>query len=109
MKNLICINYSSMRFLKISFICFCPIFLNGCLQSTALLGPGVTIATTGNVVQAGFQYTANKAIKNETGKDALTLVKEVVEEDHKKRVFNKDFKIMVKKRVLNARKKISVN
>ena len=98
-----------MKFLKISFIFFCFIFLNGCLQSTALLGPGVTIATTGNAFQAGFQYTANRAIKNETGKDALTLVKEVVEEDHKKRVFNKDFKKMVKKRVLNARKKISVN
>ena len=98
-----------MKFLKISFIFFCLIFLNGCLQSTALLGPGVTIATTGNAFQAGFQYTANRAIKNETGKDALTFVKEVVEEDHKKRVFNKDFKKMVKKRVLNARKKISVN
>ena len=69
----------------------------------------MTIATTGNVVQAGFQYTANKAIKNETGKDALTIVKEVVEKDHKKRVFNKNFKRMVKKRVLNARKKISEN
>ena len=98
-----------MKFLKISFIFFCFIFLNGCLQSTALLGPGVTIATTGNAFQAGFQYTANRAIKNETGKDALTFVKEVVEEDHKKRVFNKDFKKMVKKRVSNARKKISVN
>ena len=67
------------------------------------------MATTGIVVQAGFQYTANKAIKNETGKDALTLVKDVVEKDHKKRVFNKDFKKMVKKRVFNARKKISLN
>ena len=98
-----------MKFLKISFIFFCFIFLNGCLQSTALLGPGVTIATTGNAFQAGFQYTANRAIKNETGKDALTLVKDVAEKDHKKRVFNKDFKKMVKKRVFNARKKISLN
>ena len=98
-----------MRFLKISFIFFCFIFLNGCLQSTALIGPGVTIATTGNVIQAGFQYTANRAIKNETGKDALTIVKEVVEKDHKKRKFSRDFKKMVEKRVLNARKKILVN
>tara|TARA_B110000003_G_scaffold200006_1_gene198617 strand:+ start:246 stop:542 length:297 start_codon:yes stop_codon:yes gene_type:complete len=95
-----------MKFLKITFIFFSLIFLNGCLQSTALLGPGVTLATTGNVVQAGFQYGANRAIKNETGKDALTLVKDVVEEDHKKRVFNKDFKKMVERRVVNARKKL---
>ena len=97
-----------MKFLKLSFI-FSLIFLNGCLQSTALLGPGVTLATSGNVIQAGFQYGANRAIKNETGKDALMFVKDVVEEDHKKRIFNRDFKKMVKKRVLNVRKKISVN
>jgi hypothetical protein len=74
-----------------------------------MLGPGVTLVTTGNVAQAGFQYVANSAIKNETGKDALTLVKDAVEEDHKKRKFNKNFKKMVEKRVLNARKKILVN
>jgi hypothetical protein len=98
-----------MKFLKISFIFFSLIFLNGCLQTTALLGPGVTLATTGNVIQASFQYGANKAIKKETGKDALTLVKDVVEEDHKKRVFNNKFKKMVNNRVLNARKKILLN
>ena len=98
-----------MKFLKTSFLFLSLIFLNGCLQSTAMLGPGVTIVTTGNVVHAGFQHAANTAIKNETGKDTFTLVKDVVEEDHKKRMFNKDFKKMVKKRVLNARKKILVN
>ena len=105
-----CTNYSGiMKFLKTSFLFLSLIFLNGCLQSTAMLGPGVTLVTTGNVTQAGFQYVANNAIKNETGKDALTLVKDVVEEDHKKRKFSKDFKKMVEKRVLNARKKILVN
>ena len=98
-----------MKFLKISFLFLFLIFLNGCLQSTAMLGPSVTLATTGNIFQAGLQYGANEAIKNETGKDALTLVKDVVEEDHKKRKFRKDFKKMVEKRILNARKKILVN
>ena len=98
-----------MKFLKTSFLFLSLIFLNGCLQSTSLLGPGVTVITTGNIPQAGFQYIANESIKNETGKDALTLVKDVVEEDHKKRKFKKEFKKMVEKRVLNARKKISVN
>ena len=105
-----CTNYSGiMKFLKTSFLFLYLIFLNGCLQSTAMLGPGVTLVTTGNVTQAGFQYVANSAIKNETGKDDLTLVKDAVEEDHKKRKFNKNFKKMVEKRVLNARKKILVN
>ena len=98
-----------MNFLKILFLFLSLIFLNGCLQSTAMLGPGVTLVTSGNIAQAGFQYAANSAIKKETGKDALTLVKDVVEEDQKKRKFSKDFKKMVEKRVLNARKKIVVN
>ena len=105
-----CTNYSIiMKFLKTLFLFLSLIFLNGCLQSTTMLGPGVTLVTTGNVAQATIQYAANSAIKQETGKDALTLVKDVVEADHKKRKFNKDFKKMVEKRVLNARKKILVN
>jgi hypothetical protein len=98
-----------MKFLKTSFLFLSFIFLNGCFQSTAMLGPGVTLATTGNVLQAGFQYGANTAIRNETGKDAITLVKDVVEKDHQKRKFKKDFSAMVEKRVKKARKKISLN
>ena len=105
-----CTNYpGNMKFLKTSFLLLSVIFLTGCLQSTAMLGPGVTIITTGNIPQAGFQYIANASIKKKTGKDTLTLVKEVVEEDHQKRKFRKDFKMMVKNRVLNARKKILLN
>ena len=105
-----CTNYfKRMKFFKTFFIIFSLFFLSGCLQSTAMLGPGVTLATSGNVFQAGFQYGANTAIKNETGKDAITLVKDVVEEDHQKRQFKKDFRIMVKQRVKKAREKISIN
>ena len=70
-----------MKYLKIFFLIVISISLSGCIQSTALLGPGVTIATTGNVMHAGFQYGANTAIKNETGKDALTHLKDVVDEE----------------------------
>ena len=99
----------SLKFLKISFVFLALFLLNGCLQSTALLTPGVTIITTGNIPQAGFQFAANKSIKDKTGKDALTLVKEVVEKDHKKRKFNKEFTTLVERRVLNVRKKIDLN
>ena len=59
-----------MKFIKILFIFLIIVFLNGCVQTTALLGPGMTVATTGNVLQAGFQYGANTALKNGTGKNA---------------------------------------
>jgi len=97
-----------MKLIKLFFLLFI-IILNGCAQSTALLGPSVTLATTGNAFQAGIQYGANTAIKNETGKDALTYVKDAVEQDQKQRKFNKDFKKMVENRVKIAREKILVN
>ena len=70
-----------MKFKKIYFLVLISIFLSGCIQSTALLGPGVTIATTGNIMQAGLQYGANTAIKKETGKDAITHLKDAVNEE----------------------------
>ena len=68
-----------MRKLKLYFILFSFIFLTGCFQSSALLGPGMTIISTGNVAQAGFHYGANKAVKKETGKYPITHFKETVE------------------------------
>ena len=74
-----------MKYLKIYFLIVILISLSGCIQSTALLGPVVTIATTGNVMQAGFQYGAHTAIKNETGKDVITHLKDVVDEEQDKK------------------------
>ena len=59
--------------------------LSGCAQNVALLGPAITLGTTENVMQAGIQYGTNQAIKQETGKDALTYISDVVEEDQKKK------------------------
>ena len=72
-----------MKITKIAFIFLLYLFLNGCIQSTALLGPGITIVTSGNVMQAGFQYGANTAIKNETGKDTLSHLKDAVYSENK--------------------------
>jgi len=61
--------------------------LTGCIQATALLGPGLTVATTGNIFQAGFQYGANKVIKKDTGKDSYEHLRDFVKkknEDLKK-------------------------
>ena len=38
-----------MRKLKLYFILFSFIFLTGCFQSSALIGPGMTIISTGNI------------------------------------------------------------
>ena len=82
--------------------------MTGCVQSTALLGPGITVATTGNILQAGFQYGANKAIKNETGKDPLNHMLDVVEnieDDNENRKSLKNLKEWLENKILSARKK----
>ena len=81
-----------MRKLKLYFILFSFIFLTGCFQSSALLGPGMTIISSGNVAKAGFQYGANTAIKKETGKYPMIHFKETVETTNSKNSFIADIK-----------------
>jgi hypothetical protein len=55
------------------------LFLNGCLQNTAFLGPAVTVASTGNIAQAGLSYSSNLAIKKITGKTPIENVKLILQ------------------------------
>ena len=98
-----------MNFLKIFFIIFSLIFLSGCLQTTALLGPGMTIATTGNVLQAGFQYGANSVIEKETGKNTFELFQDVVDHQSKNKKFQKKFINVVEKQFKLTREKLNLN
>ena len=98
-----------MKFKKIYLLVLIFIFLSGCIQSTALLGPGVTIATTGNIMQAGLQYGANTAIKNETGKDALTHLKSVLDEEQDSQKLNKKIKNFTLNTIDRVKKKLLIN
>ena len=83
-------------------------FLNGCVQGTALLGPAITIGTTGNVMQAGIQLGTNQAIKQETGKDAFTHISDAVDKDKRKKSFNKNFVKLLESRIKKTRKKLNL-
>ena len=98
-----------MKFTKIYFLVLISIMLTGCIQSTALLAPGITIATTGNIMQAGLQYGANTAIKNETGKDALTHLKDIVEEEQDIQKFENKIKDLAKSTIDRVKKKLLFN
>ena len=98
-----------MKFLKIFFIFLSLIILSGCLQTTALLGPSMTIATTGNVLQAGLQYGANTAIKNETGKDTFEYIQDAVENQSKINKFKRKFSNLVEKKFELTREKLKLN
>ena len=98
-----------MKYLKVYFLILIYISLSGCIQSTALLGPGITIATTGNVMQAGFQYGANKAIKKETGKDVLTHLKEAVEQEQDSQKLKYKIKDIATNTIDKVKKKLLIN
>ena len=98
-----------MKKLKLFFILFSLIFLTGCFQTTALLGPGVTAISTGNVLQAGLQYGANTAIKNETGKYPLTHIKETVEETNNQKQLSVDIINFIEHKYKATRKKFFLN
>ena len=98
-----------MKFKKIYLVVLISIILSGCIQSTALLGPGITIATTGNIMQAGFQYGANSAIKKETGKDALTHLKNAVEEEQDNQKLEKKIKNLAKSTIKRIKNKLLTN
>ena len=60
---------------KIIISAFAMCFLSGCLQNTAFLGPVITVASTGNVYQAGLSYGSSEAIKKVTGKTPTENIK----------------------------------
>ena len=90
---------------------FLLFFLNGCVQSTALLGPAYTMASTGNIYQAGLSYGSNQAVKNITGKTPTENIKSLV--DNKKiKIEEKekqdDFFALVKSRIEKTSKIIKL-
>ena len=60
-------------------------FLTGCFQTTAMVGPVITLASTGNVSQAGITFLTNKAIKDETGMNTLEFVSNKIDERKNKK------------------------
>ena len=64
--------------LKIIATIFILLFLNGCVQNAALLGPVITGASTGSIAQGGLSYGSNYAIKNITGKTPMENVTEIL-------------------------------
>ena len=98
-----------MKFKKIYFLVLISIFLSGCIQSTALLGPGVTIATTGNIMQAGLQYGANTAIKKETGKDVITHLKDAAYEEQDRHKLEKKIRNITKNTIDKVKRKLLIN
>mgnify|MGYP001459056723 CR=1 FL=1 len=59
--------------------------LNGCYQSTAMIGPTLSFASSGSLYQAGLSFSANKAIEKETGLTATGHMNEIVKKKNKEK------------------------
>ena len=64
----------SLKIKKLIFLLFSLTTLNGCIESTALLGPAISVGTSGNVYQASLSYASNTLIYNATGKTTIEHV-----------------------------------
>ena len=68
------------------------IALNGCIQTTAsFIGPAYTVASTGNVYQAGLTVTINQALVHTTGEDAVEHVTKFLDNLDEKKDNKKNF------------------
>ena len=72
-----------MNLKKLILGLFFLVFLNGCTQTTALLGPVYTLGSTGNVLQAGLSYGSDKIITEATGKSPAENLKEIIDKSDK--------------------------
>ncbi len=91
---------------KLFFNLILLFLLNGCIQSTAMLGPGITFVTTGNVPQAGAAFVTNKAVEEETGMAPIALVSTKIEEQNKKNKIKSDLKKLVKSNFERTRREL---
>ena len=90
---------------KIIFGILSLIFLNGCAQNVAILGPAYTLASTGNIYQAGFTYSGNEIITKKTGKSAAQNFKEALTPKKD----DSDFQKLVKRNIRKTRKKLNLS
>ena len=88
---------------KIFIYIVASIILSGCVQSTAMLGPALTFASTGNVSQAGLTFFTNKAVEKETGMDTVSFVSNKIEQNSSK---NRKFKKLVETNFEKTREKL---
>ena len=84
--------------------------MTGCYQSTAMVGPTLTLVSTGNISQAGFTFITNKAVEKRTGMTTTEYVSTILEENNKKTKKNKkiheDLIILVQTHFEKTRKKL---
>ena len=96
----------NFRLLKILTFLVSFFFLTGFVPFASIIGPGVTVLTSGNIYKATAQFMIDQSIKKKTGKNSLTLVKEEIDKKNQKNKINDELRQLVEKRIKLTRKKL---
>ena len=83
---------------------FFLIFLTGCFQTTAMVGPTMTLVSTGNLGHALGTLVTNTAVEKETGMQTHQFIAKKVEEQQLKQEdnkINKELSQMIETNVAN--------
>ncbi len=94
------------KFLKLSLFLTSFLFLNGFVPLPAVLGPAITVATSGNLVKATAQLVIDNEFKKKTGKSSLNYITDEVSKNNEENRINKDFKNLIEKRVKIVHQKL---
>ena len=95
-----------IRFLKLSLFFTSFLFLTGFVPLPAVLGPAITVATSGNLAKATAQLVFDNEFKKKTGKSSLGYITEEVSKNNKENKINEDFKNLIEKRVKTVHQKL---
>ena len=95
-----------LKFFKICLYLTSFLFLTGFVHLPAVMGPAITIATSGNLAKATAQLVFDHEFKKKTGKSSLKYISEEVSKNNKENQINEDFKNLIEKRVKITHQKL---
>ena len=70
---------------KIFLLLSAILFLNGCVQTTSMMGPTYTLVKTGSVVQAGSSVATSYGIKQALGQSPTEYITSLTKKETKVR------------------------
>jgi hypothetical protein len=93
---------------RIVFLMVVTLFLNGCFQMVAYMGPVITGATGGNITHSALSYGLSYSYKKATGKTPIEQVISLTKEKQEK-TRNKEKQVIAKNKEEQAKaRKISL-
>ena len=95
------------KFAKITVVLISFIFLTGFVPIFSLIGPGMTMMSSGNIFKAGVQYFIDQSVKKETGKNTLMYIGDEIKSKKQETDLNKKLRQLVEKRIVDTRAKLN--